>query len=72
LDGIKSGYGKRQNDRMLLLIDEGYPVTPDIIARLSPYKTEHINRFGRYELHFDHLPPPMTEDLRLAPTRAVG
>jgi TnpA family transposase len=54
------------------LIDEGYPVTPDIIARLSPYKTEHINRFGRYELRFDHLPPLMTEDLRLAPTRAVG
>jgi TnpA family transposase len=54
------------------LIDEGYPVTPDIIARLSPYKTEHINRFGQYELRFDHLPPPMTEDLRLAPTRAVG
>jgi Tn3 transposase DDE domain-containing protein len=54
------------------LIDEGYAVTPDIIARLSLYKTEHINRFGRYELRFDHLPPPMTEDLRLAPTRAVG
>jgi TnpA family transposase len=28
------------------LIDAGYPVTPEIIARLSPYKTEHINRFG--------------------------
>jgi TnpA family transposase len=54
------------------LIDEGYPVTPEIIARLSPYKTEHINRFGQYELRFDHLPPPMTEDLRLAPTRAAG
>jgi TnpA family transposase len=24
------------------LIDEGYPVTPEILARLSPYKTEHI------------------------------
>jgi Tn3 transposase DDE domain len=42
------------------LIDAGYPVTPEIIARLSPYKTEHINRFGRYELRFDHVPPPIT------------
>jgi Tn3 transposase DDE domain-containing protein len=28
------------------VIDEGYPVTPEILARLSPYKTEHVNRFG--------------------------
>jgi TnpA family transposase len=49
------------------LVDEGYPVTPEIIARLSPYKTEHINRFGHYELHFDHVPPPITEELRLSP-----
>jgi Tn3 transposase DDE domain len=45
------------------LIDEGYPVTPEIIARLSPYKTEHMNRFGQYELRFDHVPPLITEDL---------
>jgi hypothetical protein len=50
------------------LIDAGYPVTPEIIARLSPYKTEHINRFGHYELRFDHVPPPITEELRLSPT----
>ena len=49
------------------LIDAGYPVTPEIIARLSPYKTEHINRFGHYELRFDHVPPPITEELRLSP-----
>jgi TnpA family transposase len=54
------------------LIDEGYPVTPEIIARLSPYKTEHINRFGHYELRFDQMPQPITEDLRLSPTLAVG
>ena len=30
---------------------EGYTVTPEIVARLSPYKTEHIDRFGSYELH---------------------
>ncbi len=56
------------------LIDEGYPVTPAVIARLSPYKTEHINRFGKYELHFDQVPPPLTEELRLplAPGEAVS
>jgi hypothetical protein len=54
------------------LIDEGYPVTPEIIARLSPYKTEHINRFGNYELRFDHPPPPITEELRLAPALAAS
>jgi TnpA family transposase len=48
------------------LVDEGYPVTPEILAHLSPYKTGHINRFGHYELRFDHIPPPMIEDLRLA------
>jgi len=49
------------------LVDEGDLVTPEIIARLSPYTTEHINRFGHYELHFDHVPPPVTEELRLSP-----
>lgn len=49
------------------LIDEGYTVTPTVIGRLSPYKTEHINRFGRYKLHFDQVLPPITEELRLSP-----
>jgi TnpA family transposase len=49
------------------LIDAGYPVTPEIMARLSPYKTEHINRFGHYELRSDRVPPPITEELRLSP-----
>jgi hypothetical protein len=54
------------------LIDEGYPVTPEVIARLSPYKTAHIHRFGQYALRFDQLPQPMTEDLRLPPSLAMG
>lgn|GEM_PF-1668570 len=54
------------------LIDEGYSVTPEVIARLSPYKTEHINRFGHYELRFNQMPQPMTEDLRLSPPLAMG
>ena len=31
------------------------------------YKTEHMNRFGRDELRFAHVPPPITEALRLSP-----
>jgi TnpA family transposase len=49
------------------LIDADYPVTPEIIARLSPYQTEHINRFGHYELRVDRVPPPVTEELRRSP-----
>jgi hypothetical protein len=54
------------------LIDEEYPVALEIIARLSPYKPEHLNRFGHYELHFDQVPPPITEELRLSPALAVS
>jgi TnpA family transposase len=53
------------------LVDEGYPVTPEIIARLSPYKTEHIHQFGHDELRFDHVPPPITEELRLSPALSM-
>ncbi|MDQ3458805.1 MAG: Tn3 family transposase [Deinococcota bacterium] len=48
------------------LIDEGYPVTAEQIARLSPYRTEHINRFGQYELRLDQMPSPLETELRLA------
>jgi TnpA family transposase len=54
------------------LVNEGYPVTPEVISRLSPYKTEHINRFGNYELRFDRVPQPVTEELRLSSPVAVG
>lgn len=47
------------------LINEGYPVTEEVIAHLSPYRTEHINRFGSYELRLDQIPEPLIEDLQL-------
>jgi hypothetical protein len=53
-------------------LGEGCPMTPEISAPLSPYKTEHLNRFGHYELRFDQMPQPITEDLRLSPTLDVG
>ena len=53
------------------LIDEGSPVTPAIMARLSPYKREHINCFGHYDLRFDQVPQPIIEELRFSPRRTV-
>ena len=53
------------------LIDEGSPVTPAIMARLSPYKREHINCFGHYDLQFDQVPQPIIEELRFSPRRTV-
>jgi TnpA family transposase len=53
------------------LIDAGYPVTPESIARFSPYKTAHLNRFGHDELHCDQLPQPMIEELRVSPALTV-
>ena len=54
------------------LIDEGHAVTPEIRARRSLYKTEHMNRFGTYELRFEWVPQPITEALRCLPTRIAS
>jgi hypothetical protein len=53
-------------------VGEGCPVTPELMAPLSPYNTEHLNRFGHDERRVDQMPPPTTEDLRRSPTLAVG
>jgi hypothetical protein len=53
-------------------LGEACPMTLEISALLSPYKIEHLNRFGQYEVRFDQMLQPITEDLRLSPTLAVG
>ena len=45
------------------LKSEGYTINEDIISRLAPYRTEHINRFGKYRLKFDKKPQPLVDDL---------
>jgi hypothetical protein len=40
------------------LITEGRRIDEEALARLSPYQTEHINRFGRYALKRDRAPEP--------------
>jgi TnpA family transposase len=37
---------------------EGMRITPEVISRLSPYLTEHINRFGTYRLKPGRPSPP--------------
>ncbi len=64
---LQGTVSKRLAPGFFALLDQGYAVTPTVIARLSPCKTEHINHFGRYELRFDQVPPPSTEELRLSP-----
>jgi TnpA family transposase len=38
---------------------EGYPITRELVARLSPYLREHIRRFGQYVLDMDEVPDPL-------------
>ncbi|MFF2231652.1 Tn3 family transposase [Streptomyces anulatus] len=33
------------------LLEEGWTIEPEDLARISPYLTEHINRFGKYSTH---------------------
>ena len=42
-----------------------YTVDEEILSRLSPYRTKHINRFGSYKLRFDQIPLPIEPELGL-------
>jgi hypothetical protein len=33
------------------LLEEGWEIEPEDLAHISPYLTEHINRFGEYSTH---------------------
>ena len=41
------------------LVVEGYPVTQEHIACLSPYAREHNRRFGQYALEMEEAPEPL-------------
>jgi TnpA family transposase len=41
------------------MAEDGHPVTPGLVACLSPYTREHIRRFGQYVLDMDDLPGPL-------------
>lgn len=47
------------------LQDEGEDVPETVLARISPYLTEHINRFGDYVLNMDRKPPQPPYDFKV-------
>jgi TnpA family transposase len=40
---------------------EGHTFSREAIGALSPYRTEHINRFGDYTLNLERKPPPLAD-----------
>ncbi|WP_462321277.1 Tn3 family transposase [Halochromatium sp.] len=38
---------------------EGWKLSRELIAALSPYMRDHLRRFGRYLLDMDEIPPPL-------------
>jgi hypothetical protein len=42
-----------------LLVADGHEIDEGALACLSPYQTEHLNRFGRYSLKRDRVPEPL-------------
>ena len=46
---------------------EGFEVRDECVAELSPYQTEHINRFGHYALNFSRTPAAPSLDFRKPP-----
>jgi TnpA family transposase len=53
------------------LTQEGYSVDEDAVAALSPYLTEHINRFGRYHLDLSRAPTPIDYDTPILSKRSL-
>src|SRR5215469_2455830 len=47
------------------LIEEGWSITRDELAMLSPYMTHHVKRFGNYVMDLETLPEPVEDDLPL-------
>jgi Tn3 transposase DDE domain len=43
---------------------DGHEVKDECLAELSPYQTEHINRFGHYSLNFSRTPEVAPLDFR--------
>lgn len=47
------------SDALSDLVAEGWTVTPGQVARLSPYGTARVKRFGEYVLDMDVATPPL-------------
>ncbi|MBS0193278.1 MAG: Tn3 family transposase [Proteobacteria bacterium] len=51
------------------MIEKGEPITPELISTLSPFRTQHINRFGDYLVDLDRklLRLDATRELKVQP-----
>ena len=49
------------------LAEEGHDFDDESLSRLSPYITEHVNRFGTYTLNLDRKSPAPDYTLGLRP-----
>jgi TnpA family transposase len=47
------------------LVEEGHVIDMEAVAMLSPYITQHIIRFGRYQMNRDRRPKPIIYDVPL-------
>ena len=54
-------------DALQTMRADGHIVTKELLARISPYITRHIKRFGEYFLDMDELPPPLDPDKPILP-----
>jgi hypothetical protein len=47
--------------------NDGHLVSDELAAAVSPYPTEHINRFGSYNPNFGRAPDPAVLEFRKPP-----
>jgi hypothetical protein len=48
------------------LNQQGYAFEPEAIAELSPYLTQHVNRFGLYHLDLQRQPQAIHYDVPIS------
>ena len=53
---------------LVKLNQEGFPITREDLAALSPYLTHHIRRFGDYVVDLSQTPPPFEDKLVIPDT----
>jgi hypothetical protein len=51
---------------------DGLKASAQAMATLTPYQTEHINRFGNYTVNFSRTPEPLPLNLRQSEGRSLG
>ena len=45
------------------LTANGHAIDNDAVGDLSPYQTEHLNRFGTYAVNMNRVPEPLNFEL---------